>query len=261
MIRNTIRVLVVDDEEIARREIPETLREDCGMQADAAASAEECLQRLQQAVLEENSYDAVVLDPPRSGAKRRVVTQVVSRRPRAVAYVACDPAALARDVAIPRATAHRYLGLLEASFQLVRLQPYSVNRTRRLVKGPKLYWCDTGLAMHLSGDATPQGAQFENLVLSDLLAWRDAQIPRPEILYWRTATDLEVDFVIEHGRRLGGTGRQRPQALQQQHHHQIPGVHEPEHGHGRLQVGSEEDFKRALRMAQVRQQRPLRPSR
>lgn len=45
-------------------------------------------------------FDLVVLDPPRVGAKRAVVEQVVDRRPRAVAYVACDPAALARDVAI-----------------------------------------------------------------------------------------------------------------------------------------------------------------
>ncbi len=44
--------------------------------------------------------DLVVLDPPRAGAKRKIVEQVVARRPRAVAYVACDPAALARDVAI-----------------------------------------------------------------------------------------------------------------------------------------------------------------
>jgi tRNA/tmRNA/rRNA uracil-C5-methylase (TrmA/RlmC/RlmD family) len=45
-------------------------------------------------------FDLVVLDPPRAGAKRKVVEQVVGRRPRAVAYVACDPSALARDVAI-----------------------------------------------------------------------------------------------------------------------------------------------------------------
>ncbi|WP_436700868.1 class I SAM-dependent RNA methyltransferase [Nocardioides sp. BYT-33-1] len=44
--------------------------------------------------------DLVVLDPPRAGAKRAVVEQVVAREPRAVAYVACDPSALARDVAI-----------------------------------------------------------------------------------------------------------------------------------------------------------------
>ncbi|CAB4707468.1 MAG: methyltransferase [Actinobacteria bacterium] len=45
-------------------------------------------------------FDLVVLDPPREGAKRVVVEQVVDRAPRAVAYVACDPAAFARDVAI-----------------------------------------------------------------------------------------------------------------------------------------------------------------
>jgi tRNA/tmRNA/rRNA uracil-C5-methylase (TrmA/RlmC/RlmD family) len=44
-------------------------------------------------------FDLVVLDPPREGARRTVVEQVVDRAPRAVAYVACDPAALARDLA------------------------------------------------------------------------------------------------------------------------------------------------------------------
>jgi tRNA/tmRNA/rRNA uracil-C5-methylase (TrmA/RlmC/RlmD family) len=43
--------------------------------------------------------DLVVLDPPREGARRQVVRRIVDRAPRAVAYVACDPAALARDVA------------------------------------------------------------------------------------------------------------------------------------------------------------------
>jgi predicted AAA+ superfamily ATPase len=40
------------------------------------------------------------------------------------------------------------------------------------------------------------------MVLTDLLAWRDAQIPQPEVLYWRTTTDLEVDFVLEAGGKL-----------------------------------------------------------
>lgn len=47
----------------------------------------------------DSPVDLVVLDPPREGARREVVEQVVARRPRAVAYVACDPAALARDLA------------------------------------------------------------------------------------------------------------------------------------------------------------------
>jgi tRNA/tmRNA/rRNA uracil-C5-methylase (TrmA/RlmC/RlmD family) len=44
--------------------------------------------------------DLVVLDPPRKGAGRRVVADVVGRRPRAVAHVACDPASLARDLSL-----------------------------------------------------------------------------------------------------------------------------------------------------------------
>lgn len=109
---------------------------------------------------------------------------------------------LARDTSIPRATVQRYLNLLETSYQLVRLEPYSVNRTKRLIKSPKLYWPDTGLALHVAGNAEPSGPHLENLVLSDLLAWRDTCIPRPEILYWRTASNQEVDLVIELGDRL-----------------------------------------------------------
>ena len=104
---------------------------------------------------------------------------------------------LGRDTQVPRATAQRYLNLLEASFQLVRVEAYALSRTKRLVKSPKLYWSDPGLAFWLSGADTASGAHLENLILSDLLVWRDSQIPAPEVLFWRTATDLEVDFVLE----------------------------------------------------------------
>ncbi len=113
-----------------------------------------------------------------------------------------NQAELGRDTGIPRPTVHRYLNLLETSFQLVRLEPYAVNRTKRLIKAPKLYWSDPGLALYLSGLEQPTGFHLENLVLVDLLVWRDAQVPRPEVLYWRTAAGLEVDFVIEHRRGL-----------------------------------------------------------
>ncbi|MDN8969193.1 DUF4143 domain-containing protein, partial [Staphylococcus aureus] len=79
---------------------------------------------------------------------------------------------------------------------------YAVNRTQRLIKAPKLYWGDTAFALYLSGEAEPRGAHLENLVLLDLLAWRELQTPRPEILYWRTASGAEVDFVIETPKRL-----------------------------------------------------------
>ena len=110
--------------------------------------------------------------------------------------------ALGRDVALPQATVHRYLNLLETSYMMVRLPAYSVNRTKRLLKAPKLYWGDVGLALHIAEAGEPEGAHLENLVLGDLLAWRDARSVRAEVLYWRTAAGEEVDFVIEAGDRL-----------------------------------------------------------
>jgi predicted AAA+ superfamily ATPase len=104
---------------------------------------------------------------------------------------------LGRDVALPQATVHRYLNLLETSHMLTRVAAYSVNRTKRLIKSPKLYWSDTGLAMHLAGTEEPSGAHLENLVHHDLACWRDSRVGRVELLYWRTTTGEEVDFVIE----------------------------------------------------------------
>ncbi|MDE0661029.1 MAG: ATP-binding protein [Gammaproteobacteria bacterium] len=109
---------------------------------------------------------------------------------------------IGRDTGIPRATVQRYLNLLETSFQSVRLPAYSVNRTKRLIKGPKLYWSDPALAIWLCGTTELTGAHLENLVFADLLAWRDGQVPSPQLLYWRTTTEREVDFVIESGERL-----------------------------------------------------------
>lgn len=109
---------------------------------------------------------------------------------------------LGRDVALPQPTVHRYLNLLETSYMLVRVPAYAVNRTKRLIKSPKLYWADTGVALHLSDGVEPGGAHLENLVLHDLLAWRDARLERAEILYWRTTIGEEVDFVIETAGRL-----------------------------------------------------------
>jgi predicted AAA+ superfamily ATPase len=97
---------------------------------------------------------------------------------------------------------HRWLNLLETSYQLVRLPAYAVNRTKRIIKTAKVYWADTGLALHIAGLGEPAGCHLENLVLNDLLAWRDVRLDRPEVLYWRTATGEEVDFVIEAGGAL-----------------------------------------------------------
>ena len=109
---------------------------------------------------------------------------------------------LGRDAGISQPQAQRFMNVIEASYQAIRLPSYSVNRTRRLIKAPKLYWGDSALALHLGGETEPRGAHLENLVLTDLLAWRDVQARRPEILYWRTAAGQEVDFVVETPKRL-----------------------------------------------------------
>jgi hypothetical protein len=88
------------------------------------------------------------------------------------------------------------------SYLLVRLPAYAVNRTKRLIKAPKIYSDDTGTAMHLAETEEPGGAHLENLVLHDLLAWRDARIERAELGYWRTSIGEEVDVVIETGGKL-----------------------------------------------------------
>ncbi len=117
---------------------------------------------------------------------------------------------MARDAGLSQPTAHRYLDLLEASYLLQRLSAYAVNRTKRLIKAPRLFLSDTGLACFLAGLHAPAqiaasdmaGFILENVVLSDLLAWRETLTPAPEVLYWRTTGGKEVDFVLESEGRL-----------------------------------------------------------
>lgn len=59
-----------------------------------------------------------------------------------------NQAELGRDVGINQPQVHRFVNLMETSFQAIRLPAYAVNRTKRLIKAPKLYWCDTALALH-----------------------------------------------------------------------------------------------------------------
>jgi len=122
---------------------------------------------------------------------------------------------LSRDTQIPATTVRDYVTLLATSYQVVRLEAYAVNRTKRLIKTPKLYWNDAAVGLRLGG-GSPGGAHFENYVLTDLLAWRDTQIEQTEVTYWRTTTGLEVDFVVERGAALLGietktTSRPRPE--------------------------------------------------
>jgi predicted AAA+ superfamily ATPase len=103
----------------------------------------------------------------------------------------------AETTGLSTSTVSRWTDLLEMAWQLRRLPAYSVNRTSRLTKKPKLYWTDTAMAMHLAGLAEPTGHHLENLVLADLDAWCGSKSQRPVVHHWRTVARQEVDFVIE----------------------------------------------------------------
>ena len=122
-----------------------------------------------------------------------------------------NQADLGRDAGVSRATASRWLGLLETTSLVTPLPAYHTSKSKRLIKAPKLYFGDTGLGLFLSGltrpaavrDERSSGAWLENLILNDLLAWREAVVPKPTIGHWRTASGQEIDFIVDvPGRRL-----------------------------------------------------------
>lgn len=107
-----------------------------------------------------------------------------------------------RDVGLTQPTVHRYINLLETSYLLIRLPAYSSNRTVRLVKSPKIYWGDVGLSLFLAGESVPKGVHLENIVLNDILVWKDALLDRVDVFHWRTQTGEEVDLVIESSKGI-----------------------------------------------------------
>ena len=106
-------------------------------------------------------------------------------------------AAWAQTTGLPTSTVSRWTDLLSIAYQLIRVPAYSVNRTSRLTRKPRLYWSDTAMAMHLAGYPAPIGAHLENMILADLQAWCSSRSQRPVVHHWRTATQREVDFVVE----------------------------------------------------------------
>lgn len=117
---------------------------------------------------------------------------------------------LARDAKLSSATAGRYLDLLEASFLIRRLPPFLKNRSSRLIKSPKLYMTDSGLAAFLAGveDLVPghedllRGALFETYVAQNLAGLLEAHLPDAHLTFWNEQGRHEVDFVIEAGRKV-----------------------------------------------------------
>ena len=117
---------------------------------------------------------------------------------------------LAVECGVAQGTARSWLSVLEASFVVHLLPPYHRNLGKRVVKTPKLYFCDTGLACNLMSvqDAQhlaihPQRAAiFETLIVSELLKQRLNAGLRSNLYFWRDNIGTEVDVIIEEGDRI-----------------------------------------------------------
>ena len=120
-----------------------------------------------------------------------------------------NKADLARDVGIAPSTANQWLSVLQASGQVVLLEPYFSNRTKSIVKSPKLYLADSGLLCTLlnirSSDelmASPgAGAVWETFVFAQLRA-RERRAGRSGSLFFWRDRSRGVDFVAEAGGRV-----------------------------------------------------------
>lgn len=115
---------------------------------------------------------------------------------------------LARDAKVNAATASRHLAVMEASFVFHRLEPYLGNRASRLIKSPKVYVSESGVAAHLCGltdgrlapDEPLHGPLLETYVAQNLRSMLEARWPSARLSFWHVQGRHEVDFVIEVGR-------------------------------------------------------------
>ena len=110
-----------------------------------------------------------------------------------------------RDLGIAANTAKAWLSILEATDQIMIVRPWHANLGKRLVKMPKVYFTDTGLLCFLAGLKDPThispgplgGPIFETTVLSELVRTLRGRGDAPRVYFFRTATGLEVDFLVE----------------------------------------------------------------
>lgn len=134
------------------------------------------------------------------GAFFRLMRSAAARTGQQINY-----STIAQEVGVTAKTVKAWISLLETSGILTMLEPYSAATSKRLVKSPKLYMMDTGLACWLQGLDTPAalarspflGAMAETWAFGQL--WRNSTDhgKRPRICYYRDGRGAEVDFLLE----------------------------------------------------------------
>lgn len=123
---------------------------------------------------------------------------------------ATNLSSLARDLGVAVNTVKAWISILEASGQIISVKPFYLNKGKRIIKSPKIYFLDTGLLCYLTGSTTISqifkgplsGQLLETLVLGEIVRnfYNQGKIPR--IFWWRTSQGEEVDFIIEDKGRI-----------------------------------------------------------
>lgn len=111
----------------------------------------------------------------------------------------------ARDIGVSVTTIKRWVSILELSYIIFTLPPYYQNLGKRIVKSPRVYFCDTGFVSYLTGIETETqfkngpmaGSIFENYIIAEILKKHFNNSKKPDIYYYRTADDLEIDLIVD----------------------------------------------------------------
>lgn len=118
--------------------------------------------------------------------------------------------ALANEVGVSAHTILEWISVLEASYIIFRLPPYYRNLKKRLIKTPKLYFCDTGLCCFLLGIENEKqlgvhplrGALFENAVVLEFIKHRYNSGKSPNLFFYRDKSQREIDLIQEFGNEV-----------------------------------------------------------
>jgi len=117
---------------------------------------------------------------------------------------------LSNDVGVSNTTLKEWLSVLEASFIIIKLEPYFENFGKRVIKSPKIYFTDTGLLCYLLDIDSKKmvrrdpliGQIFENLIVLEAIKTRFNQGLNPNIYFFRDTNGLEVDILFKQGAQL-----------------------------------------------------------
>lgn len=130
---------------------------------------------------------------------------------------------LANECGISQPTAKSWLSILETSYVLFQLPPYFENFSKRIVKTPKIYFYDTGLASFLLGIRKPEdlndmeiaGSLFENMIVAEFIKQNQHQNWLREFWFWRDSNGMEVDLMTKNGLKFDMYEIKSSQTVQQ----------------------------------------------